>query len=91
MLLLAGCAIPDSPPLGPGHPASPLAVEAPVRRRVTLLNSDQVTNQTRQLLRQAQKENEQPSQDQDQMNQGGMRMDQGNMKMPKSEEPNGNQ
>jgi uncharacterized lipoprotein YajG len=66
-LLLAGCAIPDPPPPDSSHPASPLAVEAPVRRRMNPLNSDNVTNQTRQLLRQGQKENEQQNQDQDPM------------------------
>lgn len=73
-LLLGGCAIPDPPPPGPNHPASPLAMEAPVTDRMNPLRSNEITNQTRKLLRQARQQDEKQNQDHEQMDRGDMKM-----------------
>jgi hypothetical protein len=75
MLFLAGCAIPNPPPPEAGHPASPLAPEGLIGKQMKPLKSDEVTDQTRKLLQQAQEENEPQNEDQKQMDHGNMKME----------------
>ena len=74
MMLMGGCAVPDPPPSGPDHPASPLAIEAPDTDPINPLGSNEITNRTRKLLRQAHQENEQRNQDHGETDRGDMKM-----------------
>jgi hypothetical protein len=59
--LLTGCVTVPPPPLTADHPASPLAPEAAVHPLRNALTADDLTKKTREILAQADKQQDQPS------------------------------